>query len=132
MSNFHEDSCYPGKFSVTNYKNCKDFVCDNVQSGIVNDHNCICFPIICSIGIVFDIITCTPLTVYSSYKKCKKCTKCGDHKNKVSVSIIKQPRLNDSLPSYEFAINNMNTRNNICTNNYNTNQIIVDCPPSYY
>lgn len=113
---------YPCECSIINYKDCKDFVCDDIPSETINDRNCICFPIICSIGIVFDIITCIPFSVYSSHQKCKK---CYSPKNNISVAIITQPSVKDSLPSYEFVINNQNI------NNHNTVQIIVDLPPSY-
>ncbi len=117
---------YPCECSIINYEDYKNFVCNDESSETINDRNCICFPIICSIGIIFDIVTCIPFSFYSSYQKCKKCTKCYVQKNKVSVAIIKHHSLNDSLPSYEFTINNTNEINNTIT------QIVLDRPPSYY
>ena len=74
---------YPFECSVNTCVSCSEFVCDGVSnSGLINDKNCMCCPLLCGIFMVFDIFTCIPFSVYSSYKKC---TNCNCKKNKITI-----------------------------------------------
>jgi hypothetical protein len=127
MSCSNKVEFYPGECSVDICIGCTEFMCDGMsKNNTINDGNCICFPIICGIGIVFDIITCVPYSFYTSYKKCKPY--CCKGVNKVAIAVIKQPKIQDlGLPSYQFAIRDVND-----TYNQNIVHIIIDSPPSYY
>lgn len=88
---------YPCECSINNYISCSEFVFDGVsKSGLINDRNCFCCPILCGIAVVFDIFTCIPFSVYTSYKKCKN---CNCKKNKITIiTIDTQPKYNNYQP----------------------------------
>jgi len=127
MSGNKESKFSPFKCSIDNIIGCNKYICNGHSNGnIINDSNCICFPLFCSVGIIFDVVTCIPFSFYKSYKKLESCS--SKRANKVSIAIIQQPTIKiDALPSYQFAISNVN---DIYTQN--TVQVIIDSPPSYY